>query len=169
VIVCVCGRVCVCVCVCGKRIFNIFCCVVCECVYQMGKSFERQRTGWRRPKGCVISEFVYRKLATNYMVLLRKMTCKVNVSCGPSPPYNTCSVQKAQWCVRVCVCVCVCVCMYVCVCLHVCACVLCLGVFYMHLQLIPYCIIILVDKSYGFLAGKSSVTSQSFMAKRLMI
>ena len=34
-------------------------------------------TGWRRPIGCLISCITFRKLATNYKALLRKMTLTI--------------------------------------------------------------------------------------------
>jgi len=46
----------------------------------------RMATGWRRPIGCLISWITFRKLATNYRALLRKMTSKDKASCGSSLP-----------------------------------------------------------------------------------
>ena len=44
------------------------------------------RTGWQRPIGRLISWITFRKLATNYRALLRKMTYKDKASCESSPP-----------------------------------------------------------------------------------
>ena len=38
------------------------------------------RTGWRRPIGCLKLQVIFRKRATNYRALLRKITCKNKVS-----------------------------------------------------------------------------------------
>jgi len=43
-------------------------------------------TGWRRPIRCLISWITFRKLATNYRALLRKMTYKDKASYESSPP-----------------------------------------------------------------------------------
>jgi len=43
-------------------------------------------TGWRRPMGCLKLQVIFRKRATNYRALLRKMTSKHKASCGSSPP-----------------------------------------------------------------------------------
>ena len=43
-------------------------------------------TGWRSPRGCLISCITFRKLATNYRALLRKMTYKDKASHDPTPP-----------------------------------------------------------------------------------
>jgi len=42
-------------------------------------------TGWRRPIGCLKLQFIFRKRATNYRALLRKMTYKDKASYGSSP------------------------------------------------------------------------------------
>jgi len=47
-------------------------------------------TGWRRSIGCLISWITFRKLATNYRALLRKMTYKDKVSYESPPP---CSLE----------------------------------------------------------------------------
>ena len=46
-------------------------------------------TGWRRPIGCLISWITFRKLATNYRALLRKMTYKDKASYDSTPPCTT--------------------------------------------------------------------------------
>ena len=43
-------------------------------------------TGWRRPIGCLKLQIIFRKRATNYRALLRKMTYGDKASCGSSPP-----------------------------------------------------------------------------------
>ena len=44
------------------------------------------RTGWRRPIGCLKLQVNFRKRATNYRALLRKMTYKDKALCESSPP-----------------------------------------------------------------------------------
>jgi hypothetical protein len=41
--------------------------------------------GWRRPIGCLKLQVIFRKRATNYRALLRKMTCKDKASYESSP------------------------------------------------------------------------------------
>ena len=43
-------------------------------------------TGWRRPIGCLKLQVIFRKRATNYGALSRKMTYKHKASYGSSPP-----------------------------------------------------------------------------------
>jgi len=43
-------------------------------------------TGWRRPIGCLKLQIIFRKRATKYRALLRKMTYKDKTSDGSSPP-----------------------------------------------------------------------------------
>jgi len=38
-------------------------------------------TGWRRPTGCLKLQVIFRKRATNYWALLRKMTCEDKAPC----------------------------------------------------------------------------------------
>jgi len=75
-------------------------------------------TGWRIIIGCLKLQVIFRKRATNYRALLRKMTCKDKASCGSSPPCTGCecvsvwehartSLVRCGWvwvyvCVRVC-------------------------------------------------------------------
>ena len=42
--------------------------------------------GWRRPIGCLKLQVIFRKRATNYRALLRKMTYKDKGSYRSSPP-----------------------------------------------------------------------------------
>jgi len=44
------------------------------------------RSGWRRPIGRLKLQVIFRKRASNYRALLRKMTYKVMASYGSSPP-----------------------------------------------------------------------------------
>jgi len=44
------------------------------------------RTGWRRLIGCLKLQFIFRKRATNYRALLRKMTYKDKASYDSMPP-----------------------------------------------------------------------------------
>ena len=43
-------------------------------------------TGWRRPRGCLKSQVIFRKGAIKNRALLRKMTDKDKASYGVSPP-----------------------------------------------------------------------------------
>ena len=69
-------------------------------------------TGWRRPIGCLKMQVIFRKRATNYRALLRKMTYKDKASYESSPPfiqhhdcpesskhtYLICNLQSAMIC-----------------------------------------------------------------------
>jgi len=55
-------------------------------VYTYNVIYTNIHTGWRRPIGCLISCFTFRKLATNYRALLRKMTYKHKASYDSTPP-----------------------------------------------------------------------------------
>jgi len=100
--------------------------------------YECKHKGWQRPIGCLKLQVNFRKRATNYGALLRKMTCNDKASYGFSPPCMYVVVRE-YWgmnditlvmivddhicaCVHAfkCVCGCVCVCMYVCVWISVC-------------------------------------------------
>ena len=48
-----------------------------------------QDTGWRRPVGCLELQDIFRKRATNYRALLRKMTYKDEASYDSTPPCMT--------------------------------------------------------------------------------
>jgi len=48
-------------------------------------------TGWRRPVGCLELRVSFRKRATTYRALLRKMNYKEKVSYGSLPPCADCS------------------------------------------------------------------------------
>jgi len=43
-------------------------------------------TGWRRPIGCLTSQVIFHKRATNYRALLRKITYKDKTSFDSKPP-----------------------------------------------------------------------------------
>ena len=48
--------------------------------------------GWRRPIGCLKLQVIFRKRATNYRALLRKMTYKDKASYDSSPPCTQFSI-----------------------------------------------------------------------------
>jgi len=87
---CVCGCVFVHACVCmpthmhtyifefGVREYNI----LLVLIFQRMSTY----TVWRKPIGCLELQVIFRKRATNYGALLRKMTYKQNASYGSSPP-----------------------------------------------------------------------------------
>ena len=50
------------------------------------RSNECRATGWRRPIRCLKLQVIFRKRATNYRALLRKIMCKDKASYGSSPP-----------------------------------------------------------------------------------
>jgi len=54
--------------------------------YDAGVDVHGDSTGRRRPIGCLESQVIFRKRATNYRALLRKMTYKDKASYGSSPP-----------------------------------------------------------------------------------
>ena len=57
------------------------------CIFHISRSHTRTYiTGWRRPIGCLKLQVNFRKRATNYRALLRKMTYKDKASYGSSPP-----------------------------------------------------------------------------------
>jgi len=45
-------------------------------------------TGWQRLIGCLKLQVIFRKRATNYRALLRKMTCEAKASYDSTPPCN---------------------------------------------------------------------------------
>jgi len=45
-----------------------------------------RNTGWRRPIGCLKLQVIFRKRATNYRALLRKMTYEAKASYASPPP-----------------------------------------------------------------------------------
>ena len=58
---------------------------ICVCIYIYVHSRERD-TGWRRPIGCLKLQVIFRKRATNYSALLRKMTYEDKASYESTPP-----------------------------------------------------------------------------------
>ena len=55
---------------------------------------QHDSTGWRRPIGCLNLQVIFRKRATNYRALLRKMTYKDKTSYASSPP---CTPTPCMW------------------------------------------------------------------------
>ena len=51
-------------------------------------------TGWQRPIGCLKLQVIFRKRATDYRALLRKMTCKDKASYESSPPCSHVSCHQ---------------------------------------------------------------------------
>ena len=81
--VCVCVRVCVCLCVC-------VCACVCACVcvihaYVTLCIYLTHATAWQKPIRCLNLQVIFRKRASNYSALLRKMTSKDKAFCGSWP------------------------------------------------------------------------------------
>ena len=66
-------------------------------------------TGWRRPIGYFQLQVIFRKRATNYSALLRKMTCKDKASNDSTPPCAKLLTVMRN--ISRCVCV-VCMCMW---------------------------------------------------------
>jgi len=58
---------------------------VCKRVHSIG----RLDTGWRRLIGCLKLQVIFRKRATNYRALLRKMTYEDKASYDSTPPCST--------------------------------------------------------------------------------
>ena len=77
-------------------------------------------TTWRRLIKWLKLQDIFRKRATNYGALLRKITYKDKASYDPTPPCSTYSVHVLYCMSRVYVCMRVCVCVHVCVCVSVC-------------------------------------------------
>jgi len=73
-------------------------------------------TGWRRLIGSPKLQIIFRKRATKYRSLLRKMTYKTKGSYESSPPCTRCCViyTNIYICIRIyeCMCVIVCVCVF---------------------------------------------------------
>ena len=76
---------------------------------------QTHRTGWRRIIGCLKLQVILRKKATNYMVLLRKMTYEDQASHDSMLPCSM--LHNCRWYACVCSCVSVRAQTYVCVCL----------------------------------------------------
>ena len=58
---------------------------VLQCVLQCAICGSRI-TGWRRLTGCLKLQVIFRKRASNYRALLRKITCKDKTSYDSTPP-----------------------------------------------------------------------------------
>jgi len=54
-------------------------------------------TGWRRLIGCLKLQVIFRKRATNYKFLLRKMTYKDKASCDSTPPCRKEGKKATGW------------------------------------------------------------------------
>ena len=52
-------------------------------------------TEWRTPLGCLKLQVIFRKRATNYMALLRKITCEDKASYDSTPPCIMCRLKRA--------------------------------------------------------------------------
>jgi len=58
---------------------------------------QHDSTGWRRPIGCLNLQVIFRKRATNYRALLRKMTYKDKTSYASSPPCTPTPCIYVTW------------------------------------------------------------------------
>ena len=56
-------------------------------IHPLHKILTTSPTGWRKCIGCLKLQVSFRKRATNYRALLRKMTSKDKASYASSPPY----------------------------------------------------------------------------------
>jgi len=78
------------------------CVRVAECPFHVYPPFFG--TGWRRPKGCLELQVIFRKRATNYKARLQKMNCKNMASYGTLPPctiyVSVCVFVYVRVCVR---------------------------------------------------------------------
>ena len=112
---------------------------VYTCIYLLLHS---QGTGFRRLIGCLKLQVIFRKRATNYRALLRKIPCEDKTSYGSSPPCtvlinhhahthththtHTYPTRAYIWLhVNVHTCGCVYICKSICICIHMCT--------YMHI------------------------------------
>jgi len=57
----------------------------------------RLNTGWQRPIGCLKLQVIFRKRATDFRALLRKMTYKDKASYGSSPLYHDLYPLNTAW------------------------------------------------------------------------
>jgi len=51
-------------------------------------------TGWRKLIGCLKLQVIFRKRATNYRALVRKMTCGDKASYDSTPPCRVCCIRQ---------------------------------------------------------------------------
>ena len=87
----------------SEYVYTVMFLCVCVCVLAVGTSCTngcevRTRpstilkyvfcTGWWRLIGCLKLQVIFRKRATNYRALLRKMTCEYKTSYDSPPPCN---------------------------------------------------------------------------------
>jgi len=84
----VCCSVLQCVALCYSALQSVaVCCSVLQCVSMCCSGLQSSvGKGWRRPIGCLKVQVIFRKRATNYRALLRKMTYEDKASNGSSPP-----------------------------------------------------------------------------------
>ena len=68
--------------------------------YTRPRSHALPHTGWRRTTACLELQVIFRKRATNYRALLRKMTCKDEALYGSSPSFTQgiLTTSQACWC-----------------------------------------------------------------------
>ena len=108
---CVCVRVCVCVCACLSLYVCVYVCVYASvtqqaCVYvhtsrPTNSLYGKSCTGWRRPIGCLKLQVIFRKRATNYRALSRKMTYKDKASYDSTTPHCSELTFEESGCVGV--------------------------------------------------------------------
>jgi len=72
-------------------------------IYHMHLYIRYMCTGWRRPMGCLKSQIICCKWATNYRALLRKLTYKDKASYGSLPPCRWYSNEYDTWYMFYCV------------------------------------------------------------------
>jgi len=87
-----------CVAVCYSVLQCVF--AACWCRVLQVSPWRQSRydaAGWRRPMGCYKLQVIFRKRATNYRALLRKMTCKDKASYGFSPPCIRYEIWNVGW------------------------------------------------------------------------
>ena len=70
---------------CHKTGFAVYIQVHCTLRHYL---ISEPHSGWQRPIGCLKLYVFFRKRATKYRALLRKMTCKDKASYGSSPPFT---------------------------------------------------------------------------------
>jgi len=80
--------------VCAVICVRVYMCLECVRIvlgllYVIIRALQSLATGWRRPVGCLKLQVIFRKRATNYWALVRKMTFKDKVSYVSSPPSLT--------------------------------------------------------------------------------
>jgi len=61
------------------------------------EDFDVHDTGWRRLRGCLELQVIFRKRATNYRALLRKMTYEDKASYDSTPPCMIICMNAEVW------------------------------------------------------------------------